>query len=267
LNLHNVLIATAVVAIVGLVIAILLSVAEKAFHVDVDEREVAIRDCLAGNNCGACGYAGCDALAKAIVKGEAPVTACPSAGQSGADKIAQIMGVESEEFVKQCAFVRCSGTCDKRNQTFNYFGMQSCNSVKSALGRGNMSCRYGCLGYGSCAVVCDHKAIRLVDGKAVVEPELCVACGKCVKACPQDLIEIVPYDSKYRVQCLNKQKGKAVKVNCQAGCIGCGICQRNCPSGAITVENNIATIDYEKCTQCGLCAEKCPSKVIKIFEN
>ena len=78
--MQNIIIATAVVAAVGLVIAILLSIAEKAFHVDVDERESQIRDCLGGNNCGACGYAGCDALAKAIVSGEAEVNACPPAG-------------------------------------------------------------------------------------------------------------------------------------------------------------------------------------------
>lgn len=197
MSLHNILIATGIVAAVGLIIAIVLSIAEKAFHVDVDEKEVAVRECLAGNNCGACGYAGCDALAKAIAQGEAPVNACPSAGKSGAEAIAKIMGVEAGEFVRKTAFVRCSGTEDKRTQTFNYYGTGSCTAVKLALGRGNMSCAYGCMGYGSCADVCDSKAIRIINGKAVVESDLCVACGKCVKACPQKLIEIVPYDSVY----------------------------------------------------------------------
>ncbi len=76
----------------------------------------------------------------------------------------------------------------------------------------------------------------------------------------------MPYDSKYRVQCTNKQKGKIVRVNCEAGCIACGMCQRNCPEGAVMVVNNIAKIDYVKCVGCGLCAEKCPTKVIRIFE-
>lgn len=265
MDLKNVLIATAVVAAVGLVIAIVLSIAEKVFHVDVDEKEIAVRECLAGNNCGACGFAGCDALAKAIANGEAPVTACPPAGKTGADKIAEIMGVESGEFVKKAAFVRCSGTCDKRKQSYNYFGTKTCGSVKTALGRGEMSCRYGCLGYGSCAEVCDNKAIRIINGKAVVEPDLCIACGKCVKACPQGLIEVVPFASKYRVQCLNKQKGRAVKLNCEAGCIGCGLCERNCPENAIKVVDNVAIIDYDKCVECGICAQKCPSKVIKMY--
>ena len=34
--------------------------------------------------------------------------------------------------------------------------------------------------------------------------------------------------------------------------------------GAITVENNIAHIDYSKCTGCGKCAEKCPKKIIHL---
>lgn len=61
----------------------------------VDEKEVAVRECLPGNNCGGCGFAGCDALAKAIAAGEAPVGACPVGGQPVADKIASIMGVEA----------------------------------------------------------------------------------------------------------------------------------------------------------------------------
>lgn len=264
MNLHNILIAASVVAVVGLVIAILLSIAEKAFYVDVDERITAVRDCLGGNNCGACGYAGCDALAKAIVSGEAPVNACPPAGQTGVDKISEIMGVEAGDFVRYTAFVKCSGSNDKRNQTHKYFGTETCRGVKLGLGIGEMSCRFGCIGYGDCANVCDNRGIRIINGKAIIDSDECIACGKCVKVCPQNLIELVPYDSTYRVQCVNHDKGKSVKVNCEAGCIGCTLCVRNCPNEAISMENNVAKIDYSKCTGCGACAEKCPAKVIKL---
>ena len=140
MDIQNILIATAVVAVVGVVIAILLSIAEKLFHVEVDEKETAIRECLAGNNCGACGYTGCDSLAKAIASGEAPVTACPVSGQAAADKIAAIMGVEAGTMEKQVAFVRCSGTTDLRTKKFDYYGTKTCVAVKFALGRGDMSC-------------------------------------------------------------------------------------------------------------------------------
>ena len=58
--------ATAIVGIVGLLIGVLLGVASEKFKVEVDEKEILVRAELPGNNCGGCGFAGCDALAKAI---------------------------------------------------------------------------------------------------------------------------------------------------------------------------------------------------------
>lgn len=37
-----------------------------------------------------------------------------------------------------------------------------------------------------CLRVCPVKAIRLEDGQATVVEELCIACGTCIKECPQD---------------------------------------------------------------------------------
>ncbi len=68
----------------------------------VDEKEVAVRECLPGNNCGGCGYCRFVMhLLKAIAAGEAPVGACPVGGQPVADKIASIMGVEAGAGEKQ----------------------------------------------------------------------------------------------------------------------------------------------------------------------
>ena len=61
-----ILITTLVIALVGLIVGAALVFMGKKFHVEVDERESAVRECLPGNNCGACGYAGCDAMAAAI---------------------------------------------------------------------------------------------------------------------------------------------------------------------------------------------------------
>ena len=72
----------------------------------------------------------------------------------------------------------------------------------------------------------------------------------------------MPEKNQVRVQCSNKDKGPQVKKVCSAGCIGCSLCVRQCEAGAITVENNLAHVNYEACTQCGKCVSKCPAKVI-----
>ena len=60
MDINAIIVATVVVAAVGLFIGIFLGVAGKKFAVEVDEKEVAVREALPGNNCGGCGYPGCD---------------------------------------------------------------------------------------------------------------------------------------------------------------------------------------------------------------
>jgi len=254
--------AALVIGIVGLLVGFLLVVAAEKFKVEVDEREAAVRELLPGNNCGGCGFAGCDALAAAIAKGEAEVGACPVGGASVGKAIAEVMGVEAGASARKVAFVKCAGTCDKTRNKSNYYGVQDCRMAVVAPGRTSKKCTYGCMGFGTCVKVCPFDAIHVVDGVAVVDEEACKACGKCVEACPNKLIELVPYDAKVRVQCNSNDKGKAVREACDAGCIGCGICAKAC--GAAVVTNNLAKIDYEKCVSCGKCAEKCPRKIIRI---
>ena len=54
--------AAALVGGTGLVIGLLLGLAGKKFAVEVNEKEIAVREQLPGNNCGGCGYPGCDGL-------------------------------------------------------------------------------------------------------------------------------------------------------------------------------------------------------------
>ena len=256
--------AALVVGMVGLLVGILLGIAAKAFAVKVDERETSVRELLPGNNCGGCGFAGCDALAKAIAAGEAPVNACPVAGGEIHSQIGAIMGQSADAAEKKVAFVKCHGTCDRTARKYRYDGMPDCKKAAVIPGRGEKLCGYGCMGYGSCVAVCQFDAIHVVHGVAVVDREKCVACGACVKECPNALIELVPVSAAQRVACSSKDKGKQVKEACATGCIGCMLCVKNCEAGAVTVENNLAHIDYEKCTHCGKCAEKCPQKIITL---
>ena len=206
------LLAAGVIGAIGIIIGVLLGIASEKFKVEVDEREILVRAELPGNNCGGCGFPGCDGLANAIAAGTAPVNGCPVGGGAVADKIAAIMGVESGGSVKKVAFVKCKGTCDKTRVQYNYFGMDDCRKVSVVPGSGEKACVYGCMGYGSCVKACDFDAIHIVDGVAVVDKEKCVACGKCVATCPNHLIELVPYDAKHLVQCSSHDKGKDVKA-------------------------------------------------------
>ena len=83
-------------------------------------------------------------------------------------------------------------------------------------------------------------------------------------ACPKKLIELVPVSGVSRVQCNSHDKGKDVNKACKAGCIGCMKCVKTCEAGAVTVEGNLAHVDYEKCTGCGKCVEECPRKIIRL---
>ena len=103
-----VIVAVIMMLVLGAVLGLGLGVADKYLKVEADVRVEKVTSLLPGYNCGGCGYAGCDGLAKAIANGEAPVNGCPVGGAAAAEKISAIMGVEAGEFVKKVAFVKCA---------------------------------------------------------------------------------------------------------------------------------------------------------------
>lgn len=258
----GIVIAAVLVGGVGLFIGVFLGVAGKKFAVEVDEKEILVREELPGNNCGGCGYPGCDGLAAAIAKGEAPVNACPVGGAPVAAKIGAVMGEEVGDTVRMTAFVKCAGDCEKTTELYDYTGVADCKMISQMQNSGAKSCSFGCLGSGTCVKVCPFDAVHIVNGIALVDKEKCKACGKCVAACPRHLIELIPYDQQHAVACSSREKGKAVMNACKVGCIACKKCERECPAQAITIEDNLAHIDPEKCTNCGKCQETCPRKII-----
>jgi len=263
--MNIVLYAVLVLGILGAVFGLVLAIAAKKFAVQVDERQEAIAGVLPGANCGGCGFPGCGGYAAAVVAGKAPVNACAAGGAAVAAQIAEIMGVAAGDSVHKIAQVQCTGGgCE--HLKYEYVGVQDCLSAARMLGGGPLSCKFGCLGLGTCVSVCPFDAIHVVDGVAVVDEDKCMACNKCVAICPRHIIELIPRKNKKHVAipCSSKDKGADTRINCDDGCIGCGICAKACPKEAIVMADNLARIDYDKCIGCGICAQKCPRKLITI---
>ena len=243
---------------IALLCAVLLTVASVFFAVKEDETALAIRDCLPGANCGACGYSGCDGYAKALSnKNTDKVNLCVPGGDNTAKEIAAILGVEAADVVERVAYVACSGTCDAVSKKYYYQGHKTCRTANMAYS-GDKFCNYACLGYGDCSVVCPQNAITVNDGVARVNPRKCIGCGICVRECPNGIIHLINDTTRVIVECSSHDKGAVTRKFCSNGCIGCMKCQKTCPNGAITVNDNLATIDYNLCTGCGECAKVCP---------
>ncbi|MBN2262986.1 MAG: Fe-S cluster domain-containing protein [Prolixibacteraceae bacterium] len=256
---------------IGVAAAIILYLAARKFYVYEDPRIDQVEESLPSANCGGCGYAGCRAFAEAIVKDNSlDGKFCPVGGNETMGKVADIMDLAAEEQAPRTAVVRCNGTCEHRPKTSNYEGATTCAIAAMSYG-GDTDCQYGCLGFGDCCVVCEFDAIHMnpETGLPEVDDEKCVACGACVRACPKNLIELRKVMPKYRkvyVACRNEDKGAAAKKSCAVACIGCGKCEKECKFDAITIVNNLAFIDSDKCKLCRKCAPVCPTHAI-IEEN
>lgn len=162
--------------------------------------------------------------------------------------------------------VRCNGNCEVRPRIAEYNGLRTCTAM-NACGAGETGCGYGCLGCGDCVNACQFDAIHMnpETGLPEVDEDKCTGCGACTKACPRHIIELRKKGPKGRrvyVQCVNKDKGPVAKKACDAACIGCGKCQKVCKFDAITIENNLSYIDFNKCRMCTKCVDECPTGAI-----
>lgn len=90
--------------------------------------------------------------------------------------------------------------------------------------------------------------LRIERKDNTFKPKVCLQCGLCAKACPENAITV----NNSGVYMINKTK-----------CIKCGKCQEACPVGVITITENSAI----KCISCGLCVSSCPMDVLQIAKE
>jgi Na+-translocating ferredoxin:NAD+ oxidoreductase RNF subunit RnfB len=251
---------------VGLVFGLGLAFAAKRFSVKIDPRVEQVKDNLAHAHCGACGYAGCEQYAEAVVNNpDVPPNLCTPAGARGAEAVALITGKKAEVREPIFARIMCQGGWSKSVKRYKYEGVQDCRAAVLA-GGGDKACAYGCLGYGTCARVCPFDAITMNDNHLpVVDITKCTGCRKCEQACPKKVIEVLPASRQVLVACHSKDKGIDTKKNCQVGCIACGKCVKVCPFDAPSISSNLSRIDLDKCRVCGLCVSPCPTNAIRDF--
>ena len=268
--MNYILSAVLVLGLIALLAAVLLYAVSKKFAVKTDPRVGEVTSLLPGANCGGCGFAGCANMAEALVKGADNGTIeglrCPVGGDAVMAQVAQHLGMEATKSEPMVAVVRCNGTCEHRPRIVEYDGLQTCAAV-NASGRGETACGYGCLGCGDCTRACQFDAIHMnpETGLPEVDEDKCTACGACAKACPRHIIELRkkgPRGMRIYVQCVNKDKGAVARKGCEVACIGCGKCQRTCQFDAITIENNLSYIDYNKCRLCTKCVSESPTGAI-----
>ena len=200
--------------LLGTIFGLGLAFASRKLAVQVDERVTKIQALLPGSNCGACGFAGCESFALAVVKDVSLAQKCNQTTLESRKEIGRLLGIELEETKPKVARVAC-----KRGSkvVFDYQGVKTCAAAHSQMG-GFLQCRYGCLGFGDCQLACPFEAIKVEKGSVIIDEEKCTACGLCVMACPRHVIKLEDQDAKVFLAC-NSPEGAKVKAKiCTNGC-------------------------------------------------
>jgi RnfABCDGE-type electron transport complex B subunit len=230
----------------SLLFGVILSVAYKNFKVYEDPRIDVVEEMLPWANCGACGEPGCRAFSESVVsKGTNPAK-CTVSSPEGIDNIAQFLGVEAQQEEKRVARLLCAGGKSEAHSLADYEGgMKTCRG-EALISGGPKACSWGCLGLGDCEVACTFGAINMnEDGLPVVDPEKCTACNDCVEICPKGLFELMPISQRLIVQCKSLLEGDLAESKCSVACTGCSRCVADAAPGLITMENNLAVINYQ----------------------
>ena len=256
--------AGATMLVLGLGFAIVLLIASEKLKVKQDERVLKVLDALPCANCGSCGYPGCQEYAVAVTANPTLLGRCHPGGQKTIEKIAQILNLQiSDAGAPKRPIVHCRAHINDKTMYGKYNGLQLCIAANALPNV--QACKFGCLGFGDCTSACRFDALRIVDGLATVDYDKCTGCAACSKACPRNLIEMVPfaYENMVTVACSSRETGRVTRTMCKVGCIACGLCAKQ--TDIFAVQDNLARVDYKRYTpteQTETAMNKCPTKVI-----
>ncbi len=97
----------------------------------------------------------------------------------------------------------------------------------------------GCLAH-PCKEVCPKNAVTMVHGKAIIDQEKCIQCGRCVEACAYNAINQMerPCAKACGMDAITSDSLGRAMIN-QDRCVSCGMCLVNCPFGAIADKGQI----------------------------
>jgi Na+-translocating ferredoxin:NAD+ oxidoreductase RNF subunit RnfB len=256
-------ISGAFMAVLGLLLASVLVVANKKLYVYEDPRIDQVEDLLPKANCGACGTPGCRSFAEKLVDGQITPSQCTVNTTDMNQVIAQFLGVDLGKQEKRVARLACAGGAHVAQIRASYDGMRSCRGAALVSG-GGKGCAWGCLGMGDCADVCDFRAITLDRfGLPVVNEDRCTACGDCVDVCPKDLFSLQSVNNRLWVACRNGDFGDEAERHCAVACTACGRCAVDAPEGLVEIRGNLAVVDYSNNALASKVAiERCPTGAI-----